>query len=200
MDKTKQFQSRDVANVRKVREEARKMAEAAVRRKLSQQKPVTDDDDNASTSSTLYGTTDDRAMSVVNLLTSDDDHQAEESVLPNTLRTAEKRRCKLQETSGKTKLIKMPTLSMDSDAKLRAKYGLSQKLPKVLINKYKARSQQNPFNFEPPIPSISYPYLTREHLLARHVRPPVPENTPVLGVDKPKPKREKSDKKTGTGI
>lgn len=126
--------------------------------------------------------------SVINLDTSDED---EELVSQNSLRTTEKRR--KHHKFEKSKLLKVPTVQ-DMAKKIRAKYGLSKKIPKSLAKKYNSRSfplQQQPYNPLSSAPSISNPFVTKEQILYRHIKPAAPENTPVL--DDPK-------SKTGSGI
>lgn len=197
------WQVRNIMKAREIRKSALQRAIAAAKERPL---PQIESDNESSSASTVYDLShDNRVSHVVDLVSSDGEEGEEEgeTVQQSSLRTTEKRR-KPQELHRNKKLFKVPTVG-NIDRKLLAKYGKTQRLPKKLLQKYRQRSfpsQQNPFNLEPPIPSISNPYLTKEQILYRGVNPPEPENMPVLDapVKKNKKKKKKDDATTGSGI
>ena len=190
--KRKKLQAKDIANARKLREAVIEKARTDARASRDIQLPI------SSASSTYEPTThDSRVSKIIELESSDgDDGYNDENiefVKQSGFRTTEKRR--RPQNPKRMKLYKVPTVS-DIAKKIRAKYALSNRLPKSLAKKYRARSfpsQQNPYNLEPRVPAISNPYITKDHILYRTVVPPVPDTTPVL--DQSKSKEKKKDQK-----
>lgn len=186
------FQAKDVANARKIRAEV--LANAI---KTARNRPL---ESIVSDASYPHGpVTIVRDYKTINLVTSDEDEN-EETVPQSAFRTTAKRRKPHQFQSKK--LVKVPTVQ-DVPAKLRAKYGLPNKTSKVVLKKYKTRSfplQQSPHTVEPPVPSISNPFLTRDEILYRTVKPAEPDDTPVLDDDSKSKKKQKKQKKSGSGI
>lgn len=136
------FQARNIHYARKIREDVSRRTDEILeklRQKDHRKKSRTSKFDVGKPS-----TSKNNDLPVDDNLASDDE---EEFVLPNTLRTAEKRR--KHQKFEKNKLVKIPSPGEDVDDKIRAKHGLSKKFPKVLLAPFKKRT----------FPTQNTPYL-----------------------------------------
>lgn len=209
------FQIKDIENARKLREAASTKARIDARNKPLQLIVSNEPSTSSASTPTIDESNHD---DVADLTTSDEDEDEDEFdeiqdvdeddrtkddddtfVKQSGFRMTLKRRKPQEFVSNK--FVKVPAIS-DIERKLRSKYGLPKKTPASLMKQYTKRSfpsQQTPYNIETPIPSITLPYLTKEGLLYRLIKPAEPENTSVLGEPKSKEVKNRKDK-LGSGI